>query len=824
MRIVLILVSAVVMAASARCAATLWVDLANTSGIEDGTVDHPYTTIQAAIDAASNGDLVRVGPGEYVETITFEGSGITSDFSLLGFAWPPRTGRDWTVINGDLDGDPDTPHGPVVTFSGDEDETCVLAGFSITGGYNSRDGGGICGNETRAHIDYCVISDNRAEQVGGGAWACIGPITDSIIWGNRAEWGGGLCGCSGGISGNEIFHNRAYWEGGALYDCDGLISGNVIASNTAHRRGGGLAYCDGEITGNAVTGNNVDECGGGLAFCNAAITDNVIAENTGGIGGGLYWCEAAITLNTIMNNSALYNGGGLHECHGLISDNIVTDNEAEEGGGMSYCSPEITRNIIMGNHAAGYGGGMALCDSVITDNEIRGNTAVGGGGGMYYCVGTMANNVIAENTSEGCGGGAFYCGGEMRDNTVVGNEGDCGGGVGYFHGRVVSNEVRGNCAEYGGGLWCCSDIVACNVIVGNAATYGGGLDFCWAVVNNIVVGNAAQWGGGVSQGWDVANNTIVGNCATVQGGGLYHIDEHHFVEDCIVWGNYAPEGPQVYDCPAPSYSCIEGWSGGGVGNIADDPLFVANGYWTGAPGESEWIDGDYRLRQLASGYCVQSPCVDSGDPAGEPYGSTRSDRVADAGRLDMGYHYPGHDSSTTPEYLMRKGWNLVSLPLVPDCNAPEVALPGSVGPSSIGDSVVARYVPGFGYEDYPRFFRTVGLGKGYWMRLGFDSQNTTTGVEVEGEVPIPLSAGWNLIGCPKNHPVHLASCQLDDGGGRLPFEGAVAAGWLQGSFFTYIGEAYHWVRPDGAGDDAFLRPWQGYWVLAYRDGLKLVVE
>src|SRR5687768_417715 len=36
-----------------------------------------YTTIQAAIAAAASGDEVLVGPGVYVESVTFLGKGIT---------------------------------------------------------------------------------------------------------------------------------------------------------------------------------------------------------------------------------------------------------------------------------------------------------------------------------------------------------------------------------------------------------------------------------------------------------------------------------------------------------------------------------------------------------------------------------------------------------------------------------------------------------------------------------------------------------------------------------------------------------------------------
>ncbi|MGC9328144.1 MAG: right-handed parallel beta-helix repeat-containing protein, partial [Candidatus Hinthialibacter sp.] len=48
---------------------TLWVDDDNTSGTEDGSMLHPYNTIQEGIDAGVFGQIVRVMPGEYAESV-----------------------------------------------------------------------------------------------------------------------------------------------------------------------------------------------------------------------------------------------------------------------------------------------------------------------------------------------------------------------------------------------------------------------------------------------------------------------------------------------------------------------------------------------------------------------------------------------------------------------------------------------------------------------------------------------------------------------------------------------------------------------------------
>ena len=68
-----------------------------------------------------------------------------------------------------------------------------------------------------------------------------------------------------------------------------------------------------------------------------------------------------------------------------------------------------------------------------------------------------------------------------------------------------------------------------------------------------------------------------------------------------------------------------GWSG--TGNIDADPLFV------------DPLNGDFHLGHFATGQASDSPCIDAGDPAIQPFGTTRTDSVPDFGILDIGYHY-----------------------------------------------------------------------------------------------------------------------------------------------------------------------------------------
>ena len=94
-------------------------------------VPNDYPTIQAAINAATGGDMVVVAPGTYVENIDFLGKAISVTSELGSF---------FTTIDGGR-------QGSVVRFNNSEGPGSVLQGFRITNGsgWEGRGGGVYCG-------------------------------------------------------------------------------------------------------------------------------------------------------------------------------------------------------------------------------------------------------------------------------------------------------------------------------------------------------------------------------------------------------------------------------------------------------------------------------------------------------------------------------------------------------------------------------------------------------------------------------------------------------------------------------------------------------
>ena len=619
-----------------------WYVSGSVSQSGDGTSwGKAFKTIQGGINAASEGHRVMVARGTYYENISLMGKSIS-----LRSTDPLSTDA---ILNTIIDGN---QKGPVVSFTGAEDETCILSGFSIGNG-NGGFGGGVCGglqvSRTRATIQNNIISRNSASQQGGGLAWCSGRIQNNIISENSASYnGGGLAYCDGPVLNNAISGNSSLGTGGGLGYCDGLIEANAIDRNTSTSYGAGLSLCSGTIRNNTITGNTATDewsAGGGLYGCGGTVVNNTVSENSAARGGGLAFCDGTVLKNTIVKNSASEWGGGLYACQGEIRSNTISENTAGKGGGGLYsCSGTISENTISLNSSSGHGGGLYACNGVIQANQIEQNVA-NYGGGLAWCGGVIRYNPITENSATSNGGGMAWCQGTIEDNYISGNaaNGFGGGLYGCWRATITSNSVLENSAEHGGGLYDCGGVIEnCVVRANRANSQGGGLYGCNGTIqSSLVSGNSAQDGGGLMFcNGTIRNNTIVGNSATGwdrgRGGGLYGCTGS--IQNCIFWGNKGKEGPQLDNSVAPTDSCIEDWAGGGINNIALDPQFVDPDGADDDPSTSS--DNDYRLN-------ATSPCIDAGKNADWMSGTLDllgNNRIFNGGKsptVDMGAYEHG---------------------------------------------------------------------------------------------------------------------------------------------------------------------------------------
>lgn len=221
-----------------------------------------YTSIQDAINAASPGDTIRIGPGIYEENLV-----IHKGLILRG------AGRDESVIKGKKEGK------PVILIESDEEIYVTIVGLKITQAKKYEDGIRI-GGKCRVTIRDSQISDNAKRGIA---------IVDSshATVENNSISGNGV--------GIEIVSPSE--DSQISY---AMIRNNTISDNDIGIVMGGSSLA--EITNNSISNNDGD----GIwitVFSQATVTDNSISDN--GKNGIFMWYSPRVT---VMNNSIFGNG------------------------------------------------------------------------------------------------------------------------------------------------------------------------------------------------------------------------------------------------------------------------------------------------------------------------------------------------------------------------------------------------------------------------------------------------------------------------------------------------------------------------------------
>jgi len=173
---------------------------------------------------------------------------------------------------------------------------------------------------------------------------------------------------------------------------------------------------------------------------------------------------------------------------------------------------------------------------------------------------------------------------------------------------------------------------------------------------------------------------------------------------------------------------------------------------------------------------------------------------------------------TSPAGRFVAGWNLFSLPAEPQEPEAYNVLQDAVDAGNTLENNLYEYSPRYGYRVYPQDFLYLYSGYGYWLLLTNACDISYTGVPYSVDQQVYLMNGWNLIGLPFDTPVLWGSCRVNDGNEELSIQDAAAAGWIQESLYTYENDEYIMVTPDD-----YMQPWYGYWILALKAGLTLII-
>lgn len=246
-------------------------------------------TIQAGINAASDGDTVLVADGIYT------GDGNRDiDFDSKAIIVKSENGPESTII--DCQGTSGEPHRGF-SFRSGESTSSMVDGFTIKNGYAPLEplfggersvGGGIYCYQSSPTIKNNMIYNNRTREVGaaengGGIYVheCSPIIENNIIESNQAILGGGIYfyQSSPSIKNNLIVSNSAWENGGGIYcnDSSTSVINNTIVNNSAVGNGSGIYSYSFPltITNSIVWGNNIYLTDSSLDISYSCIQDGI---------------------------------------------------------------------------------------------------------------------------------------------------------------------------------------------------------------------------------------------------------------------------------------------------------------------------------------------------------------------------------------------------------------------------------------------------------------------------------------------------------------------------------------------------------------------
>lgn len=431
------------------------------------------STIQAALDAAQDGDTIAIGPGSFAGGVT-----VLKSVQLVG------AGPGATTIEGG---------GPVLTIGeldGTDQPTVSISRVTITGGFNdsapesfAASGGGVWIPPGSANTTGATVS-----------------ISDSVVTGNRAapETAVPLCG-----------HVCAFAAGGGINNAGTLTVTNTrITDNVA-----GSTASDPSVASYAAGGGIMNAPQGSLTVLHSFVTGNLAAvslpngRNTDG--GGIVSYGVLSVEDSVV-------GGNRSEVEAAVPSSFFSGVFTEANAGGLYLPPSsstmITRSRISGNsvHSANTAGDASAeaagIDAegplLLTDSSVQNNTAV--------AIVPAASGFLAETDGGGIQvrGSAAVRGSRIAHNSLTSTS---------ENGLALAS--GGGVANIGGDLTLERTVVAANSA---SATGVGGFNLGGGILNVLFGGRPPELS--LTDSVITANRLAANDGVLSQGGGLYTAD------------------------------------------------------------------------------------------------------------------------------------------------------------------------------------------------------------------------------------------------------------------------------------------------------------
>lgn len=479
-----------------------------------------YETLQAAIDAAENGETVVLAK-DVTENININKS-ITLDLK----------GKTLTGFGDDS----------VVTITGTETNVTITSSVEekgkITGGIGSKEhdnlfGGGLFIVDATVKLENLIVTKNQTvglsgnyKRTGGGGIAAVNAavtLNNVDVTENKRpatkNGGGGILAEGGSltIKGSTIEGNSSNGTGGGIFAENTLvdIDTSFIQKNHTQNNGGGIYIANDRDICNQTHPFTFSEKATTMPEGESSISNTTIGDNiANGLGGGMYigggHClrisNSTITGNRVEDPSGNGQGGGIvgYSMGKLTLDHtVITDNKADFGGGIyALCTAVANTHITLQN-----------------GSSINKNSATSFGGAIYGAPVlkgiplsiTVESSSIYDNEAANGAGIAIYNQFDKKDATITIKSG------GKLYGNKATN-------GYGGGIYSQGTTITIGENTTNSDSNGEE-----SITNNngaSICNNQASVGGGGIYGFNsniilAEDNALYNNAALTAGDDLF---------------------------------------------------------------------------------------------------------------------------------------------------------------------------------------------------------------------------------------------------------------------------------------------------------------
>ncbi len=344
----------------------------SSSGTNSGT---SWTTVRAAIAAASSGDIVEVAAGTFTErniilnavkSLTIKGAGMNQTIIQADASTSITQANDCGVFK--LDG----------TYT--TGITITIQDMTIQNGYNAYSGGGIrlanAGTQANAptiNLTNLKISANRSPS-GGGIHiqgAAVVTIDGCYITGNTMTNSSNIGGGIAVVPGNNYVANV-------------VIRKSTIAANTSLGNGGGIAFICG------TNGSNV--ANHTLLIENSTIYGNSTSTNAK-IGGGVLYRTCASGQATTPNFTLTLN-------HATIANNTTNAGTGADGVCLDNSGGYATSVVMNNSIVVGNSGSTSNASQIgVNHSSISGNGKITNTGITNSIFGIISGGTWATTTT-----------------------------------------------------------------------------------------------------------------------------------------------------------------------------------------------------------------------------------------------------------------------------------------------------------------------------------------------------------------------------------------------------------------------------------------